>query len=185
MTEPAQPPQPSPTEPPPAEPSADPKAGEGDLVPRTQVEDARREAMQSRVRVRELEDQQQRLSQRLQSAEDKDKTELEKEKARADRLERRLAHTEAQQHRHEVAADRQLPVELLAHVPGDRQALEQAADTINTHVKQAVDAAVKQAVEEAVKDARAPRRSSDPVARGAPVTEPVDMNEFIRAGFRR
>jgi hypothetical protein len=130
------------------------------------------------MRARELEDENKRIQQRMQATEDAGKSDAEKEKARADRLEKRLATMEQQQARHEVAADKKLPVELLEHMSGaDRTALEQAADRIVAYAKSVADAAVE--------TSGRPRRSADPIARGTPVSEPLDMNEYIRTGFRR
>jgi len=179
-------PEPTPAPTPPAEPPSQPDTGERELVPKTQAEDARREAMQARNRVRELEAEQADLARRAQAAEDRDKTELEKATARAERLEKRIAQMEHQQARHEVAAAKSLPVELLEPVAaGDRPALEQHADAIVKHAEQIAGRAVEAALAAAEAERRGPRRAADLVARGTPVTEPLDMNDFIRAGFRR
>jgi Domain of unknown function (DUF4355) len=176
-------PEPQPAQPEPASPSPE---GERELVPKTQVDDARREAMQARNRVRELEAHAAELAKKAQSAEDRDKTELEKATGRAERLEKKIAQMEQQQARHEVAAAKQIPVELLEHVSGaDRAVLEAFADGLLGYAKQVAEGAVEAAVAAADTAARQPRRSTDMVARGAPVSEPLDMNEYIRAGFRR
>jgi hypothetical protein len=149
------------------------------------LEETRRQAAEARMRVRELEDEKQRMTARLQAAEDRDKTETEKAVAHAARLEKKIATMEQQQARHEVAGDRKIPVELLEHVRGeDRALLEATADRWLTWHKTELEEAVKQAVDAALAAPRT-RRTSDPVARGAPVAEPFDMNEYIRAGFRR
>lgn len=136
------------------------------------------------MRVREAEDENKRLQRQVEAATDRDKSDLDKEKARADRLEKRLATMEHQQARHEVAAERKVPVEVLEHVRGDDRALlEATADRVVDYAKGVAEAAIEAAL--AAAEAPRPRRSTDPVARGVPVSEPLDMNEFIRAGFRR
>jgi len=136
------------------------------------------------MRVRELEDEAKRLQARVQAAEDRDKSELEKATGRAERLEKRLAEMTQQQARHEVAEAKEIPVVLLEGVSaGDRGALEQAADAIVDYAKGVAEQAVEAAL---AQNAQLRRRSTaESVARGAPVTEPLDMNELIRAGFRR
>jgi len=155
------------------------------MVPKTQVDDARREAMQARNQLRELQAEHSAMAKRLETADERDKSDTEKLQARNARLEKQIAEMTLTQTRHEVAADRSIPVEALEHVNGDRALLEATADRVIDYAKTVAAQAVEQARKEWETANGTRRRSSDPIVRGAPVTEPLDMNEFIRSGFRR
>lgn len=176
-----QPQQPQPSQP--AQPSADGEQRE--LVPKTQVDDARREAMQARNQLRELQAEHAAAIKRLETADERDKSDSEKLQARNARLEKQIADMTQTQTRHEVAADRKIPVEALEHVNGDRTILEVTADRVIDYAKTVAEQAVEAARKEWEAANPRVRRSSDPIATGAPVAEPTDMNQLIRAGFRR
>lgn len=155
---------PAPAEPPPATPPA-----AGAPVPPEAVEALRREAAEARSRIRELESQ-------IAVSSDAGKSDLERATSRAERAEKKLAGLEGTVLRQGVATERKVPLELLPALD-DRAALEAHADRLLKWGKELVEAAA----------ATQPRRSSvlaDP-ARGAPVADAADMNDFIRSGFRR
>jgi hypothetical protein len=185
VPEPSQQPQPD-QQPPSQQPNQQPADGERELVPKTQVDDARREAMQARNQLRELQAEHATLARRLEVADDRDKSELEKIQTRNSRLEKQIAEMTHTQTRHEVAADRKIPVDALEHVRADDRALlEVTADRVIDYAKTVAEAAVEAARKEWETANPRVRRSSDPIATGAPVSEPLDMDSFIRAGFRR
>lgn len=142
--------------------------------------------MQARNQLRELQAEHAALTKRLEASDDRDKSELEKAQARSARLEKQIAEMTQTQTRHEVAAARKIPVEALEHVRADDRALlEQTADRVIDYAKTVAEQAVEAARKEWETANPRVRRSSDPIATGAPVAEPTDMNQFIRAGFRR
>jgi len=142
--------------------------------------------MEARMRVREVEDENRRLSRQVEQSAESGKSDLEKAMGRAERAERKLAGMEVTLLRSEVAAAKEVPVELLAHITADdRTVHERFADQIREHATGIAEAAVEAARKEWETANPTRRRSSDTVASGTPVAEPQDMNQFIRAGFRR
>jgi len=141
--------------------------------------------MQARNQLRELQAEHAAMTKRLETADERDKSDAEKLQARNARLEKQIADMTLTQTRHEVAADRSIPVEALEHVNGDRALLEATADRVIDFAKTVAEQAVEAARKEWETANPRVRRTSDQIARSAPVAEPLDMNEFIRAGFRR
>jgi hypothetical protein len=163
-------------------PSSDGAIGDGgdggDVFPRAVVENLRRENAELRMSKRDSDSRLHALEEKMQSAEDEKKTDAEKLQAQLERAQRELSRERQEKARHELAAEKKLPVMLFEFPqPNDRAGLEAYADRLVRYIAEQNELAVE--------SARVPRRATTAVERGTPVTEAPDMNDFIRQGFRR